>query len=138
MAALAKCATDIGELEQTERLNTDALALRAKTGAPTAIAQSWLDLGVVALNQQRFAKAKQLFSSAYQLYAEIDEPFGIARTTGYQGIIEARLGDHATAFSLLNDAINRLDRLQVVGERSLFLAELTRLPIRQVASIFGQ
>jgi len=129
LAALAKCASDVGELEKAEKLNTAALALRAEAGAPTAIAQSWLDLGVVALNQLRFAKAKQLLSSAHQIYTEVDEPYGIARTTGYLGIIEARTGQHKAAFLLLTDAIHRLDQLQVVGERSLFLAELTRLPI---------
>ncbi len=138
LAALAKCASDIGELEKAERLNTQALALRAEAGVPTAIAQSWLDLGIVALNQQRFAKAKQLMSSAHQLYNEVDEPFGMARTTGYLGIIEARTGEYTAAFSLLNDAINRLDQLHVFGERALFLAELTKLPISQVAAPLGR
>ena len=138
LAALASAAGATGELEKAERLNTAALALRAEAGAPTAIAQSWLDLGIVALNQQRFAKAKQLLASAHQLYAEVDEPYGVARTTGYLGIIEARTGGYTAAFSLLNDAINRLDQLHVFGERALFLAEMTKLPISQVVAPLGR
>lgn len=138
LAALANSAADVGEMEKAERLNTEALALRAKMGAPTAIAQSWLDLGIVALNQQSYAKAKQLLSFAHQLYIEIDEPYGVARTTGRLGIIEARMGEYAAAFLRLNDAINRLDQLHISGERAIFLAELTKLPISQVTATLGR
>ena len=76
------------------------------------------------------AKAKQLLSAAHQLYTEVDEPYGIARATGYLGIIAARNNEYEAALALLHDASNKLAQLHMWRERSLFLAELTTLPLR--------
>lgn len=105
-------AVDQYEYREAEAHFIESLRLWQLQGDKRQIANRLRDLATVQHLQQRYPEAIQLYQSAIDLFAEVDDPFGLAVAQMNLGMIHWKLGELKESLELLKSAVHVFQEFQ--------------------------
>lgn len=143
LANMGNVARRLGYYDQARRSLEMSIELRQRVNrsASTSLVARSL-LGVVAVAQQRFDVAKQLFTDALQEHRQAGHQMYESYILGYLSNYHCQLGAYTEALDCAEQDLAILDQLNHLAERALRLAQLAHIWLRlgniQQAYEFGQ
>lgn len=93
LPAIARAATETGDLDRAERAVDDLSGLAASTGVPSVRARAAAAAGALALARGGPADALPLLREAHRLWVRVRAPYEVARVRADMGRACAALGD---------------------------------------------
>ena len=80
-------------------------AVATYKGYPAEEASALCDLGNALCDAQQYDRAAEMLTRAMETYEELDDPYGIAETSGQLAIVHMERGDHEMAVPLYERAL---------------------------------
>ncbi len=127
---LAAIQQDQGEVALAQFTCQQALAVAKGLGYVRGIINSHISLGVMCLAQSKLAEAAQWLHLARAQAEEVGLPDLVARAAGKQGVVHAHRGEHETAVTAYEEAIQLWRLLNNQAELSVNLGNLGTIYLR--------
>ncbi len=114
-----------GDLARTETLARQAIECAGEAGAPAALGEAYMMLGVAQDTEGRPRDALTAYARGREIWTRVPDPFQVARIDVNMAIAYAILGDLPKAKRICGDALVYFD--ERVGDHSRAATALTNL-----------
>ena len=114
-----------GNLEQTEALARRAMECAGEAGAPAALGEAYMMLGVAQDTRGRPSEALVSYARSREIWASVPDAFQVARVETNMAVAYSILGDLPKAKKMYGDALVYFD--ERVGDHNRAATALTNL-----------
>ena len=119
----------LGEREAASRLYDESFELYDEMGDERGRAVLLHRFGILAMQRQDLAKARELVEESHAIHERYDDAWGLAQTVGTLGAIERDAGNWARAYALIADSADRAEAVGVLWWQAGMLVELAALSL---------
>ncbi|MDX6412844.1 MAG: hypothetical protein QOH23_254 [Gaiellaceae bacterium] len=130
--ALRSCASSfhiLGDQEAAARLYEESLDMFDQMGDEHGRAVLLHRFGILAMQRQNLAKARELVEESHAIHECFDDAWGLAQTVGTLGAIERDAGNGDRAYALIADSVDRAEGVGQLWWMAGMLMELAALSL---------
>ena len=120
----------LGDREAASRLYGESLELYEEMGDERGRAVLLHRFGILAMQRQDLAKARELVEESHAIHEQHDDDWGLTQTVGTLGAIERDAGNDARAYTLIADSADRAQAVGVLWWQAGMLVELAALSLK--------
>jgi len=119
----------VGDREAASRLYEESFDLYDEMGDERGRAVLLHRFGILAMQRQDLAKARELVEESHATHEQHDDRWGLAQTVGTLGAIERDAGNGESAYALIADSADRAEAVGVLWWQAGMLVELAALSL---------